>query len=423
MVVTKAPLPAGPAVTVVHDGWTVQSASKGATAAKLTAQLGAPEGRPEEQIPEPLSPEQIAAAIEGDKAKGEKKPAVVEAAAEPVVEAEVVAEAKPVVEDDEPPVRESARARKPQAQIDKWRRNAGERERERDAAKAEADRLRAENEALRRAPVAAAPVVVAPTVADQPVRPKWSGEGGYEAQGKTYEDFEVDRDNWLIDQGRREAVKAAQATAEQTWTERQKRDADTTRTQQRTDALQAAKDAHVKRMTAARAKYDDFDDAVDAIAEMHVPAVEYIAFNHDAGGDILYYFGQHPEQLETLGTLFTNPKEDAPIAEAIRDSAVPLKLLAHYASKPAEFSRLLTLRTTQAVMEIGALASKLDVAPAVSTPARRITSAAPPLRTVDRGARVASDDRAPTSRDIEFGPAYIARANKEEREAARRRGY
>lgn len=403
-------------VIVEHDGWTSVSGSVNATEEGLRQQLGAPENRLDEQPPKKKL-DIVPAPAEVTPVVHEATPAV-EPELEPAathVTATAAAET-PVIE--EPPVRES---RKPQARIDRFRRLAGDAERARDEAVARATKLETELEALRKPAITTTPPVAVSTTVPSTVKPVWSGEAGYEAQGKSWEDFSADHETWVLAQ----ATDAAKRAAEERYAELRKQD-DATRTQSQQDtARKAAIDAHAARLDAARAKYADFDELIEAeIGDLQVPAVSHIVFHHESGPDILYYFAQHPEQLETLGDL----KWNGPVVDAIKFSKVPLKLLSHFAQHPDEYQQIVSQHPAQALMAVGALASRLEVAPTVSTSASRVSAAAPPLRTVDRGAQPAGRERKHSAyelaqdKDVDLAD-YVAVANREERERKRARGY
>jgi hypothetical protein len=385
--------------TASHEGWTLQSSSRtNPTEAELKTALGVDPEAPVVPVVEP--PAEPAAAVE----------------AAPVVE-----EPEPVVEPVVAEVTPRPKRNDPQRRIDELTSQLTQ-ERERNAA------IEARLAALERppvpepvaaAPVAAAPVAAAPVVEKKPL-PKWDGPDGYEAQGKSWEEFQIARDDYrdqqVAEMARTEAQRIATehiaAAAKTTEEATQRARAEAARTQVLT--------ANETRIVAARAKYQDFDQVLEQnMEDFKVPYFNHLVLHHPSdGAELLYHVAHHPELKAALAKI----EPTRAMVDALQRSRNLVPLVTYLAQHPAEADALQRNPDPISVLiEIGRLdALRGTSAPAASPVPARVSQAAPPVRAVS-GAPVATitTPKKDDVDDLEFGPEFVKRANA--RDALQRR--
>lgn len=401
-------------VTVEQDGWILSSGSSHApTEADLKAALN------DADVPAAAKP------VVEDPAT----PAVVEPAAEPPVEEVAAAGETPAVEEppaagDEPaadavattPAKLPKKHYRTQLRIDRLTAEKSALDAQLTEERRQREQLQRDLEAARRGDTPVVTEPEKPAVAEP--RPMWQGATGMEAQGKSYEEFLEAVDAWRDKDNARVVKAQVDATLEAA---RQKDKDERTRTETETSTRQAA-EAYQARIVAARVKHPDFDAVItENLADLpSSPMVNALVTQTDEGAEILYHFATHPDVAEIVAEF----EPTRPMMDAFLDSKTPLKLLSHFAQHPDEFHRLTTLRPVSVIREIGALEAQLGVAPRTgSTPVvPAVTRAAPPLRPVAGGAQRPNGAKpTTTAADIEFGPEYIAAANREEAATDRRR--
>jgi hypothetical protein len=191
------------------------------------------------------------------------------------------------------------------------------------AAKAEAERLQRELEALKATNKPAETKVepVAEFVFDKP-QPK-------ETDFEDFTSFTDALTDWKIE--RADAKKAHEAAKKQADTERAAAEAE----RQAREAAQS-KDADERaavfqgQIEAVKAKYEDFDQAVEQSGHIEIPMVARAAIeDSEIGGEVLYFLLKHPEEIEKIKTL-------TPGRIVKRIGQIEAKVEADLASQPAD---------------------------------------------------------------------------------------
>lgn len=178
---------------------------------------------------------------------------------------------------------------------------------------------------------------------------------------KTFAEFEDARDNWLLEEGARRT----QASQTQAQTEQQRK-----ATEQAIDRDWRAK------VGEARKKHADFD-TVALNVELPVKKgspVDIFLLSRKSGTDVLYHLGKHPAELDRINAM-------TPIDQV------------------AELTRI-----------------EISLTP---TPAKKVSSAPPPVRTVTATSNAGRDEVETALKDDDVG-GYIRSQNA--RDLARRRG-
>lgn len=234
------------------------------------------------------------------------------------------------------------------------------------------------------------------------------------ADFETYEDFVEALSDWKADQ---------KATARAAEVEK-KIDAKLTASEKRREAdaqagsQQVVIAQHNARMDAARKAHPDFDSVLAAQADIlvHQAIGEVIPFS-PVGAEVMYHLAKNPAVAETLVDLPIS----LPMRDAIMDSALAPKMLSYLAAHPDECQRLSILPPKQALVAMGKLESRLDVAPTGPTSAAApVTRAPAPIKPVGSSATattVSLTELAQQNRGREF----IERRDREERERRMRR--
>lgn len=390
---------------VEHDGWILGSASSGQpTKDELLAQLGKDPSLANEQavVPPAAVPLEKPAAEVELTPPGEEPPTE-----EPAVPAVAATPAETPATPATP-----KRRRTPQARIDEVTAKQRQAEDALAAERLETTRLRALVEG-RPAPAAEAKPAT-PAVATTKPKPVWDGENGYEAQGKSWEQYQADRDEW------RDEVAMAQAAkvVEDRIAADRKQHEDQSKTVAEEASKRAVYDAHQGRLATARAKYRDFDDKVEEnLSDIESPVINTLILHSDQGAEVMYHLATHREVAEFVA----DADWTRPMVDGIRKSPNAVKVIGHLHANPAEFLEITKLHPVDALLRLGRLSQRLEVAPTVSTSAKPITNAKPPLRTVVPGTQTAGAAGAKAPEDIEFSPEWIVQENRREAAAARAR--
>ena len=274
--------------------------------------------------------------LDGEKAAA---PATAKPAAEPAVAAPA---AEPAAGEPKP---------KGERRLDAIQQRIAEatrRKHEADAAVADAERRLRELEArLAPADPAAAapatPATPAPAAADP--KPRWTGDKGYEAQGKTYADFEDDLEAW---EGRAEQRRTGALTESLTETQKAERE----------KAEQADRDRYFDQRHAQRLEKLRTDPEVAAALTSKefedMPATPFMTTLvklHDKGAEVMRHFALNPAE----GYEFSNLTLSREIKEAFRDSENPVGLISALVNDPEEAARIATLSGNRAHKALWAL--------------------------------------------------------------------
>lgn len=234
------------------------------------------------------------------------------------------------------------------------------------------------------------------------------------ADFETYEDFVEALSDWKADQ--KATARAAEVEKKidaKLTADAARRQADATAGAQQTVIAQ-----HTARMDAARKAHTDFDTVLAAQSDIlvHQAIGEVIPFS-PVGAEVMYHLAKNPAVAEALVDLPIS----LPMRDAIMDSALAPKLLSYLAAHPDECQRLSILPPKQALVAMGKLESRLDVAPTGPTPAAApVTRAPAPIKPVGSSATattVSLTELAQQNRGREF----IERRDREERERKFRR--
>lgn len=311
-------------------------------------------------------------------------------------------------DEPEPAVDKPKKRHWAQPRIDKLTREKTEQAARADAAEARARELEAKLAGQPKAdPVVSdpAPVAATPATGGKP-RPAYRGEGGFEEQGKSWEEFQIADGEWLMEEIERRAMAAADARIAAA----EKKTTETQAAAERTAAQDLSRQRHETRIAAARTKYPDFDQQVATNLETESPFLRASIYYSERGGDLTYHLATHPDETAVLATL----EPSRPIFDAVLASDRPDRLLSYFARHSDEFERIKTLQPGPALLALGRLEQRLDVAPSgVSTEAaRQTTKAKPPLRTPSGSAPIASSPAAPDLESMEFGPELLDAVNK-----------
>lgn len=246
----------------------------------------------------------------------------------------------------------------------------------------------------------APPAVTAPP---SPTKPTWAA---YEADGRSWDEFQDARDAWGLDQVRALALAAREET-QALYEARLAAD--------RTTAEQAGLvAAHRARVQAVEAEHPDFVETVTtALADVpQTPFMRDAVLRHPKGAELLYHLGQHPDEAQALSSLPLS----YPMMDAVAESPDPIPLLSYFANHPSEATRLAQLPPRSALLALGALSHRLveGVNTGSPSPAPPRSQAPPPIRPIGgvRGTGDASHEPA----DFD---AWVTWANKRERAGGR----
>lgn len=234
-------------------------------------------------------------------------------------------------------------------------------------------------------------------------------------QFQTYEEFVEALSDWKADQ----KAAAAAAKVKKEIDDRLEQDRKRGETDAQARAQQALIAQHQARIDAARKAHADFDTVIAAHASLEIPPAiaEGIPLS-SAGAEIMYHLAKNPTVADALMDLPIT----LPMRDAILDSAIAPKLLSHLAAHPEECAQLSTLPPRQALVAMGKLESRLDVASSSgpTSAAAPVTKAPAPPKPVGGGATataVSLERLAAEGRTSE----WMARRNAEVAEARRTR--
>jgi hypothetical protein len=149
-----------------------------------------------------------------------------------------------------------------------------------------------------------------------------------------------------------------------------------------------------ERLTEAKKRLHDFD-VVCSSKEICLPKgsiPDQVILDSERGPDILYYFGQHPEEMTRITGFAVNPKDPMTV---IRVGA--------------------GLNTVQQAREMFKIESQYSVPP----PAKRVTNAPPPPKETGGRGSTSPDEVEQAVKEEDFS-SYAAAANR--RDVARRKG-
>lgn len=186
-----------------------------------------------------------------------------------------------------------------------------------------------------------APATPAPAEAVADPRPRWSGEKGYEAQGKTFEEFEDDTEQWEARAESRRLAALSQTTERLTEAQKAEREA----------AEQADRERYFEQRHRERHQKLITDPEVAAAFEspefQEMPATPFMTTLvklHDKGGEVMKHFALNPAE----GYAFSNLSLSREIKEAFRDSENPVGLISALVNDPEEAGRIAQLSGTRA---------------------------------------------------------------------------
>lgn len=210
-------------------------------------------------------------------------------------------------------------------------------------------------------------------------KPTWGGATGYEAQGKTFDDYESDKETWILEEARLTAEASSAHvldTRDQTAREASQRAA--------VDDAEATISAQVEeRVLAARQKYTP--EVVDAALAFQLPI---------------------HEQMPGFRA----------VKDTLRTSDVGVELLLYFKDNPTESSRIASHGIFQALREMAWLEERVRTAQAgsVQTSERTVSSARPVINPVTGAAPHARDTRSPAEAEeaVPFGPDYLKATNR-----------
>ena len=361
----------GTPVTFEKDGWSGQSATLGVTADQAPA---------------------LAASLT-------EAPAVVDPPTDPAASAPTSTDppaVDPAARSTDPPKpkpdRGTKRVEKIQAQIDALTKAREDARRAFEADEAERVKARA---ARADAPPPKADASHPTAAAAEPTEPTWED---YDAQGKTFGEFQKDLTKFI----KAQAVQEAKASLHQDL-----------ETRDQTQRAEARAHAWTTKVDAVRAQHADFDAVVGEISELEMPFVNLLTQFHAKGPEIFYELGQQPE----LAAALVDFRPTRPMADALRFSEQPTALLLHLASLgPAELARLARLHPAAQIRALSVLEAQVTGATDGSPAPPRVTQANPPIEPVGPGTRVAGDP-VPLTQERDFAK-FFKRANADE---ARRR--
>lgn len=228
----------------------------------------------------------------------------------------------------------------------------------------------------------------------------------YEADGKTFSQYQKDHSAWL----RKVLEAAADARAE--------RKAGEIVSAERERAMAIAEVARQEtRLAAIKAKRPDFEERVDAnLGDVpQTPFMAAVVRNHPAGYELLDHLADHPAEAQILATF----QWTRPMMDAVKASPDPTPLLTYWANHPEEQARVAHLDPVSALMALGRLSAEL-FGPGAKTgsPARTpaVSAAKPPIRPL--GATRSATGSSSDDEDLPFGPEYVHRENERRRQHA-----
>jgi hypothetical protein len=200
-------------------------------------------------------------------------------------------------------------------------------------------------------------------------RPRWSGEKGYEAQGKTFEEFEDDTEQWEARAESRRLAALSQTTERLTEAQKAEREA----------AEQADRERYFEQRHRERHQKLITDPEVAAAFESpefkEMPATPFMTTLiklHDQGAEVMKHFALNPAE----GYAFSNLALSREIKEAFRESSNPVGLISALVNDPEEAGRIAQLSGTRAHRALWALEHEqrdAKVGPSAAVPRKQAT--------------------------------------------------
>lgn len=206
----------------------------------------------------------------------------------------------------------------------------------------------------------ATPATPTPTPAAADPKPRWTGEKGYEAQGKTYAEFEDDLEAWDA-RAEQRRISEIQKTTE-TLTEAQKTEREKA---EQVDRDRYFDQRHRQRLESLRAE-PEIAAALASQEFQEMPATPFMTTLvklHDQGAEVMKHFALNPAE----GYEFSNLELSREMKEAFRDSENPVGLISALVNNPEEAARIATLSGTRAHKALWALEQPTTVAKAAPT--------------------------------------------------------
>ena len=240
--------------------------------------------------------------------------------------------------------------------------------------------------------------------------PMWGGSGGYQEQGKEWDEFEKDQKAWFRSQLTRTRADAAHVVQQ----ERQRLEE---RVLQERHAArdEAIRGQYSERLSAAHVKHPDFEALASNLDDIDAsPGMMGLFMLHPQGPELLYHLAQHPDEARVLaapGAL------SEPILELARSSEDPTPLLSHLAQHEADLRKIAGLPPAHAYVALARLLARLEGAH--GSPSRAsVSQATPPIRPVGGGSRSAGALQSADDDEEEFSAEWVARRNREEADRA-----
>lgn len=238
-------------------------------------------------------------------------------------------------------------------------------------------------------------------------RPEWSQ---FDAEGKDYKEFEKADRAWLaktLETIQERAIARAADRAQA---------ADVS-------VMEAAQ--HRDRVAAVKAKYQDFDQAREALTGVPTtPFLKNLIQRTPAGMEVMYHLGKHPEDAELLSAITqveNDPHNVLPhVFHAMNDAGTnPVPVLTYLATHPEEAQALLDLPPQRALIKLGQILAAADAK--TSGPPAKSAPKPIPFTPVDGGSsmRASADDDPEPADDA---PDDVWFAWGERRRARERRG-
>jgi hypothetical protein len=241
------------------------------------------------------------------------------------------------------------------------------------------------------------PLEPEPVSADD--EPDWDT---YEAEGKSFTEFQKAHSRWLRETVSAEATARANKTADERVAQERARAEEV--------AIRARFDARLEQMIEAHPDFEELAkslDDVDGETVRETPFIKAVVFNHPKGAEFLYHLASYPNEALILSSL----PMTRPIMDAVKASSDPTALLSFFAQNQEEHARIAGLPPASALLALGRLTAELSVSGAKNgSPAQTppITTAKPPIRPIGT-TRSAGASRGDDLESVPFGPEYVRR--------------
>lgn len=257
---------------------------------------------------------------------------------------------------------------------------------------------------------AAAPKAEEPAKSDltEIQKPSWAD---FEAQGKSHDEYLDARDAY----NRQQWAKEVKTETVKETEDRIKQDADA-----RMHAERARQ--HQERVTAARAKYPDFDAKIaEGLKDIPgSPFFDALVKSHEQGPEIVYAMAQDPDTA-LLVSQMAPPRH---VFDLVRASEAPAQLLEYFADEPEAYEEVCRLHPIKAAKRVALIEASLESVEARvldgSRAPRRVSQSAPPIRPIGGTRTAATRSTSASANGPEDILEFIKAGNREE---AKRRGY